>query len=95
MTRITSVLATALLAAGLSTQAFAAEMPTSGIYLPDGASRQDVQRVLGDVGFGSIKVIAQRGRVFDVTASWEGKMVDLRVHSGNSNGAGWGSITAK
>ena len=94
MTRITSVLATALLAAGLSTQAFAAEMPTSGIFNDEEASRQDVQRVLGDLGYGSIKVIAQRGRVFDVTASWEGKMVDLRVHSGTTNG-GWGSIAAK
>ena len=95
MTRITSVLATALLAAGLSTQAFAADMPTSGIFLDEDASRHDVQRVLGDLGFGSIKVIAQRGRVFDVVATWEGQKLDLRVHTGNSNSAGWGSITAK
>ncbi len=91
MTRIISVLATTLLAAGLSAQAFAAELPTSANFNNEYASQQDVQRVLGDLGFGNVKILAQRGRVFDVIANWEGRRVDLRVHSGSSNGAGWGS----
>ncbi len=45
MTRIISVLATTLLAAGLSAQAFAAELPTSAIINDAEASQQDVQRV--------------------------------------------------
>ncbi len=93
MTRIISVLATTLLAAGLSAQAFAAELPTSANF--NGASQQDVRRVLGDLGFGNVKILAQRGRVFDVIANWEGRQVDLRVHSGSNSGAGWGSITEK
>ena len=49
MTRIISVLATTLLAAGLSAQTFAAELPTSAIVNDEDASRQNVQRVLGDL----------------------------------------------
>ena len=45
MTRIISVLATTLLAAGLSAQTFAAELPTSAIFNDEEASQQDVQRV--------------------------------------------------
>ncbi len=93
MTRIISVLATTLFAAGLAAQTLAAELPTSA-NLSD-ASQQDVQRVLGDLGFGNVKILAQRGRVFDVIATWEGRQVDLRVHSGSNNSAGWGSITEK
>ncbi len=60
MTRIISVLATTLLAAGLSAQTFAAELPTSAIFNDEEALQQDVQRVnasqqhvqgvLGDLG---------------------------------------------
>ncbi len=45
MTRIISVLATTLLAAGLSAQTFAAELPTSAIFNYEEASQQDIQRV--------------------------------------------------
>ncbi len=93
MTRIISVLATTLFAAGLAAQTLAAELPTSA-NLSD-ASQQDVQRVLGDLGFGNVKILAQRGRVCDVIANWEGRQVDLRVHSGSLNGAASGSITEK
>ncbi len=93
MTRMISVLATTLFAAGLAAQTLAAELPTSA-NLND-ASQQDVQRVLGDLGFGNVKILAQRGRVFDVIANWEGRQVDLRVHSGSLNGAASGSITEK
>ncbi len=95
MTRIISVLATTLLTAGLSAQILAAELPTSANFNNEYASQQDVRRVLGDLGFGNVKILAQRGRVFDVIANWEGRRVDLRVHSGSSNGAGWGTITDK
>ncbi len=60
MTRIISILATTLLAAGLSAQTFAAELPTSAIFNDEEATQQDVQRVnasqqnvqsiLGDLG---------------------------------------------
>ncbi len=52
MTRIISALATTLLAAGLSAQTFAAELPTSAIFKDEEASQQDVQRVnaLADLG---------------------------------------------
>ena len=68
MTRINSVLATTLLAAGLSAQTLAAELPTSANFNDEDASQQDVQRVLGDLGFANVKILAQRGRVFDVIA---------------------------
>ncbi len=93
MTRIISVLATTLLAAGLAAQTLAAELPTSAYF--NGQSQQVVQRALGDLGFGNVKILAQRGRVFDVIANWEGRQVDLRVHSSSKSGAGWGSITAR
>ncbi len=95
MTRIISVLATTLFAAGLAAQTLAAELPTRANFNDEEASQQDVQRVLGDLGFGNVKILAQRGRVFDVIAIWEGRQVDLRVHGGPSNSAGWGSITEK
>ena len=95
MTRIISVLATTLFAAGLAAQTLAAELPTRANFLDEEASQQDVHRVLGDLGFGNVKILAQRGRVFDVIATWEGRQVDLRVHSGSNNSAGWGSITEK
>ncbi len=95
MTRIISVLATTLFAAGLAAQTLAAELPTRANFNDEEASQQDVQRVLGDLGFGNVRILAQRGRVFDVIANWEGRQVDLRVHSGWSNGAASGSITHK
>ncbi len=95
MTRIISALATTLFAAGLAAQTLAAELPTSAIFNDNDASQQDVQRVLGDLGFGNVKILAQRGRFFDVIANWEGRHVDLRVYSGSLNGAASGSITEK
>ena len=92
MTRIISALATTLFAAGLAAQTLAAELPTSANF---NDNQQDVRRVLGDLGFGNVKVLAQRGRFFDVIASWEGRQVDLRVYSGSLNGAASGSITEK
>ena len=86
MTRIISVLATALLAAGLAAQTLAAELPTSAFF--NAQSQQAVQRALGDLGFGNVKILAQRGRVFDVTAIWYGRQVDLRVHNASVAPAG-------
>ncbi len=74
MTRMISVLAFTLLTAGLTAQTLAAELPTRANFIDEDASQQDVQRVLGDLGFGNVKILARRGRVFDVIANWEGRI---------------------
>ncbi len=93
MTRLISVLATTLLATGLAAQTLAAELPTNAFF--NAQSQQAVQRALGDLGFGNVKILAQRGRVFDVTAIWDGRQVDLRIDNASNSGSGWGSITAR